>query len=186
MNPVQKAILDRRSTRGFDETPLTQAQLKQLIDAALASPSAMNRQPWHFAFVTDRTILAEFNIAFREMAMKNATEDMRERFADPAYDLFFGAPLFVAITSDPDQAHAYTGVDCGIAAQNLALSAMGMGLGSVILGMPRDVFASDKGAYYKEKMGIPAGNAYTVGIVIGNANTTKDAHPIFENRYTVI
>ena len=50
-NPVQKAILDRRSTRGFDGVALTEAELQNLVDAALASPSAVNRQPWHFTFV---------------------------------------------------------------------------------------------------------------------------------------
>lgn len=48
---VQQAIMDRRSTRGFDGAPLTDAEIKTLVDAALQSPSAMNRQPWHFAFV---------------------------------------------------------------------------------------------------------------------------------------
>lgn len=71
-NSVQKAILDRRSTRGFDGVPLTEAELQNLIDAALASPSAMNRQPWHFAFVKDTAVLSEFNAAAREHMLNNA------------------------------------------------------------------------------------------------------------------
>jgi nitroreductase len=185
-NPIQQAILERRSTRGFDGAALTKDELQTLVDAALASPSAMNRQPWHFAFVTDRAILKEFNEDFRKLALARATEATRARFEDPAFDLFMGAPLFVAISYKPEEAHAFTGVDCGIAVENLALSAMGLGLGSVIVGMPRDLFESEAGAAYKEKMGVPAGNAFAIGIVIGKNTVTKAAHEVGAGKYTII
>ena len=51
MNEVLKAIQDRRSTRGFNDVQLTDGQLKALIDAALAAPSARNSQMWHFSVV---------------------------------------------------------------------------------------------------------------------------------------
>lgn len=184
-NPVQQAILDRRSTRGFDGAALSKDELQTLVDAALASPSAMNRQPWHFAFVTDKAILKQFSEDFRKLALARAPEAMKARFEDPAFDLFMGAPLFVAITYKPEDAHAFTGVDCGIAVENLALSAMGLGLGSVIVGMPRDLFESGQGPAYKEKMGVPAGNAFAIGIVIGHNTVTKEAHEVGEGKYTV-
>ena len=186
MNPIQNAILERRSTRGFDATALTKDEIGTLVDAALASPSAMNKQPWRFAFVTDRALLKEFSEAFRAGALQRASEPMRARFADPAFDLFMGAPLFVVISYDPIEEHPFTGVDCGIAVQNLALSALGMGLGSVIVGMPRDVFVSDMGDYFRGRMGVPAGNAFSIGIVIGHNTVTKDAHPIGEGKVSIV
>jgi nitroreductase len=185
-NPVQQAILDRRSTRGFDEAALSKDQIGSLIDAALASPSAMNRQPWHFAFVTDRALLKEFSEAARTFFLKAAPESMRARFQDPAYEFLMNAPLFVVVSYKPEEAHAFTGVDCGIAVQNLALSAMGLGLGSVIVGMPKDVLESETGAPYKARMGVPAGNAYAIGILIGHNTVTKDAHEVGEGKYTIV
>lgn len=181
---VQKAIMDRRSTRGFDGAPLTDAEIKTLADAALQSPSAMNRQPWHFAFVKDASLLNEFNAIAREHMLKNAPESMKARFADPDYQLLMGAPLFVVISTA--QEGRFVGVDCGIAVENLALSAMGLGLGSVIVGMPAEIFESEKGDYLKEKMGIPVGNRYVVGILIGHNTVTKDAHPIEDGRLTIV
>ncbi len=186
MNPVQKAILDRRSTRGFDGVALSKDELQTLIDAALASPSAMNRQPWHFAFVTDRALMKEFSDAARSYYMKSASEGVRARFRDPAYDFLMNAPLFVVISYQSEGAHSFTGVDCGIAVENLALSAMGMGLGSVIVGMPKDVLESEAGAAYREKMGMPEGNTYAIGIVIGHNTMTKDAHDVGEGKYTIV
>lgn len=185
-NFVQKAILDRRSTRGFDGAALTETEIQNLIDAALASPSAMNRQPWHFAFVKDRAVLNEFNAAARAHMLEHAPAPMKARFEDPSYELLMGAPLFVVISVPADNDGFFTKIDCGIAVENLALSAMGMGLGSVIVGMPKDIFASPAGAHFKAKMGIPEANEFMVGILIGHNTVTKDAHPIEENRYSVV
>lgn len=181
---VQKAIMDRRSTRGFDGAPLTDAEIKTLVDAALQSPSAMNKQPWHFAFVKDPAVLADFNAQAREFMATHAPEPMRARFAAPDFQLLMNAPLFVVISTA--QEGPFVGVDCGIAVENLALSAMGLGLGSVIVGMPKDVIESEVGPAIKEKFGIPAENHFVVGILIGHNTVTKDAHPIEEGRLTIV
>ena len=140
---VQQAILQRRSTRGFEKTPLTQQEIDTLVQAALAAPSAMNKQPWHFAFVKDAGLLKEFNALAREYMLKNGPAPLRPRFEDPNYELLMGAPLFVILSTDPTGDGPFTGVDCGIAVENLALSAKGMGLGSVIVGMPMEIVEAD-------------------------------------------
>ena len=176
---VQKAILERRSTRGFDDTKLTEAEIKTLIDAALASPSVLNRQPWHFAFVTDKAAMEEMDEVMRELFTIEFGEKSEKRH-------FTNAPLFIAITYNPAEESRYTKIECGIAVENLALSAMGLGLGSVIIATPAIAFSSEKGAYFKEKMGIPVENEFVIGIVIGHNNVTKEAHSTRENRYTVV
>ena len=176
---VQEAILERRSTRGFDDTPLTEAEIQTLIDAALASPSVLNRQPWHFAFVTDKAAMEEMDEVMRELFTVAFGKKSEKRH-------FSNAPLFVAITYDPKEETKYTRIECGIAVENLALSAMGLGLGSVIISTPDMAFTSDRGAYFKEKMGIPVDNIFVVGIVIGHNTVTKEAHAIRENRYTIV
>ena len=98
---VQQAILQRRSTRGFEKTPLTQQEIDTLVQAALAAPSAMNKQPWHFAFVKDAGLLKEFNALAREHMLKNGPAPLRPRFEDPNYELLMGAPLFVILSTDP-------------------------------------------------------------------------------------
>jgi len=186
-NPVQKAILDRRSTRGFDGVPLTEAELQNLIDAALASPSAVNRQPWHFTFVKDKAILDEFNAAAKAHMLENASPERRAAIEAPGYEFLMGAPLFVVISSPKEDQGYYPRLDCGIAVENLALSAMGMGLGSVILGMPRDMFENaPMGEVFKKKMNIPEGNEYMIGIIIGHNTVTKEAHPIGDNKYNIV
>ena len=176
---VQKAIVERRSTRGFEDTKLTESEIKTLIDAALASPTVLNRQPWHFAFVTDKAAMEEMDEVMRELFTIEFGEKSEKRH-------FYNAPLFVAITCDPAEKSRYTKIECGIAVENIALSAKGLGLGSVIIATPDIAFISEKGAYFKQKMGIPVENDFIIGIVIGHNNVSGAPHAIRENRYTIV
>src|SRR5512137_1558987 len=56
---AMETILGRRSVRKYSDKPVTDEELKQLLEAAMAAPSAHNRQPWHFIVVKDRTTLME-------------------------------------------------------------------------------------------------------------------------------
>jgi nitroreductase len=48
---VFEAIKNRRSFRAFTNQPVSEKQLRQLIDAARWAPSAGNTQPWEFILV---------------------------------------------------------------------------------------------------------------------------------------
>ena len=50
---VRDSIEKRRSIRKFKDIPVEPAIIRQLIEAAVAAPSAKNRQPWKFIVYTD-------------------------------------------------------------------------------------------------------------------------------------
>ena len=54
-----EAILSRRSVRKYTGVHVTDEQVKTLLEAAMAAPSAHNKQPWHFIIVKDRETLLE-------------------------------------------------------------------------------------------------------------------------------
>jgi len=49
-----------------------------------------------------------------------------------------------------------------------------------------DAFLSDKGAHYNEIVGIPEGYRFSIAIALGNNTVTKEAHPIGENKVSII
>lgn len=51
---LEEAITGRRSVRAFTHAAVDPALIKQLIDAAVQAPSAMNQQPWVFTVVRDQ------------------------------------------------------------------------------------------------------------------------------------
>jgi hypothetical protein len=53
-NEFVKTIFARRSIRNYTEQPVSEGDLKTLLEAAMAAPSASNRKPWHFVVVYER------------------------------------------------------------------------------------------------------------------------------------
>ena len=47
-------IFTRVSTRKFEDRPVEQEKITQLLRAAMQAPSAGNQQPWEFYVVTDK------------------------------------------------------------------------------------------------------------------------------------
>ena len=164
MNQVLEAIADRRSIRSYTDIPVTDAQLALLEKAALEAPSAVNRQPYHFTFVRDKVLLDAFKAA-----------------ANPDMDILRGAPMVCFIFGDTSS--VWAPIDSGIAVENLALAAHSLGLGSVILGMPREVFAKN-GDAWRGRLCCPAGMDFMIAIGIGTPAAGKDAHPVREGLIT--
>lgn len=183
MNETLKSIMERRSIRAYTEEALTEQELKTLVDAALASPTAKNTQDWHFIFVTNRELLDSFSADFRT-AMIAADPGKADAWKN--YDVLYHPPLLVVITLKDEPSSRFAEVDAGIAVENLAIAAQGMGLGSVILGRPLDLLRSDMGQAWKEKLCFPEGHHFAIAISIGHPATCKEAHPIGENKVTFV
>ncbi len=185
MNPVLQAISDRRSIRGYAPVQITRDQRDALIAAALQSPSAMDRQPWHFSVVQDRALLDEINEAARAHAMLDAASYAASRFSDPSYDVFYGAPTVIFISLEKN-APSIQQVDAGIAAENLSLAATSLGLGSVILGMPREAFLSDQGDAFRARLDFPTGYDFAIAVAVGIGTVNKPAHAEKPGRVSII
>jgi len=186
MNEVLKAIQDRRSTRGFSNVQLTDEQLNALMDAALASPSARNTQYWHFSFVQNKEILDELNKDLFEIRFSKLPEGKRGRFDESDFHVFYHAPTVIFISIPEECDNRFAEIDAGIACENIAIAAQGLGLGSVIVGMVKDVFTSEKAGFYNKALGIPEGYRYAIAIVVGNNTVTKEAHPFNRNKISLI
>jgi len=161
---VLKAIEERRSIRGYKKDQITKAELDALLKAAVEAPSAMNAQPWHFTVVQNQALLDELN------------QEIAKNFKQDTGDVFYGAPTVIIISCDP--VARWARFDSGLATQNIALAATGLGLGSIILGMPEAAFAGDKKDYFQKKLKFPEGKEFAVAIAVGYAATTKEAHPV--------
>ncbi|MCD4690644.1 nitroreductase family protein [bacterium] len=110
------AILARRSIRSYQKKPVSDADVRTLLDAAMAAPSANNLKPWHFVTVTDREKL-------------NALAD-----SAPYWKMLHEAPLAIIICGDPGESRKYWDQDCIAATENILIAAAMLGLGGVWLG----------------------------------------------------
>lgn len=184
MNETLHLIASRRSHRAYQNQQITPAQQRALLDAAVQSPSAVNRQPWRFTLVQNQELLDEINHACVENARTKG--NVSPRFSEPGYHVFYHAPTVIFISADHTLGNHYAHIDCGIAVQNIALAAESMGLGSVILGMPREAFQSVHGDEIRQKLAFPENHDFVIAIAVGTPADIKDAHVVEPNKIHVI
>lgn len=113
-------IMARRSIRQYQQRPVEKEKLDILLQAAMAAPSAMNIKPWEFVVVTDPLKMEEFRSALR-FGKHNAPAAI----AVCGNISFFKHPM----------ASRFWVQDCSAATQNILLAAVGLGLGTVWLGV---------------------------------------------------
>lgn len=177
-NLAIQAILDRRSIRNFTGEPLTAAEIDLFEQVALASPTGMNGQPWQFHFILDQSVILDISRATLEAFEQMGNTEVLERMRSRHESIFYGAP-FVVVISLPTDA---SGVDSGIAVQNLAIAAQSIGLGSCIIGLAGVGFSGSRKAELAKRIGMEEDRQFSISIAIGHPAMTKDAHEIKPNR----
>ncbi len=120
MNTIE-TIRTRISVRKYSDKPISEEDIRTILEAGMSGPSAVNARPWSFLVVRDKDML-------------NKMADGNGRAAEPLR----GAAMGILVCGD--LARAYQGapdywvVDGSIAAQNMILAAHELGIGSVWLG----------------------------------------------------
>lgn len=128
---VIDAILKRTSTRKFTDRPVTDAELKELLEAARWAPSWVNFQIWDFIIVRDQDLKEKIANTYSE---KN-----------PARKCTINASALIVCCAKLNVSGCYDGkpttrfnewfmFDMGLAIQNICLRAHDLGLGTVIVG----------------------------------------------------
>ena len=183
MNEILQAIAARNSCRDFADTPLTEEQIKAIADAALAAPSAMNRQPWRIVMVTEKAIVDELNE--EGMSILAAAEDKAgyNRMMDRGGKMFYNAPCMMIVLNDGSP---YAAMDSGILCQNVTLAAQSLGLSTCIVGMAGVPLSGPRGDEFKNRLKFPDGFTFGIGILIGVPNTGKEPHELDQSKITFI
>ena len=182
MNDVIKAIMERYSCRDFTGEPLTDEQLETLAKAALAAPSGLNLQPWHVIVVTDKAMIDEYGEECLSI-LKAQSPEFYQRIMDRGGKVLYNAPCMIFIVKDQSEGAV---LDCGIAIQNVALAAHSMGLGNVICGLARAVFAGPNAVQWAERLQVPEGYSFGMSICVGTAKSGKAPHELDLNKLTYV
>lgn len=114
-------IMTRTSIRQYKDQPVEQEKIDIMLKAAMAAPTAVNLQPWHFIVIDDKKTIDL-------LSGKQPTN----------------APLLIAVCGDTDKTTMPDGKgklpdfwiqDVSAATENLLLAAHALGLGAVWTGV---------------------------------------------------
>lgn len=169
------AIYQRRATRTFTQERVSEATVLELLRAAVHAPTAMHLEPWAFVIVQDRTLLTRISDRAKARAATSHGDEHRELartnlnqlpaiFADPKFDIFYGASTLVVICAKP--AGAFATADCWLAAENLMLAATALGLATCPIGFAL-LALSDR--ELKAELAIPDAVIPVAAIIVGVA-----------------
>lgn len=120
-NAAIENIMTRTSIRQYKDRPVEQEKVDIMLKAAMAAPTAVNLQPWHFIVITDKATIGL-------LSGKQPTN----------------APLLIAVCGDTDKTTMPDGnvklpdfwvQDVSAATENLLLAAHALGLGAVWTGV---------------------------------------------------
>ena len=183
MNEILKGLAERYSCRAFEDTPLTDEQIKTVVDAALISPSGLHLQPWHLTVVTNRAFLEELDAD--GVAVLAAMEDKTryERIMSRGGKLMYNAPCMIIVTNDGSK---WAAIDSGIICQSVTLAAYSLGLGSCILGLGAVPLQGPRGEEFKKRLKIPEGYEFAIGVLVGTAKIGPGDHEHDMNKVTYI
>jgi nitroreductase len=120
-SPKLNLIFGRRSVRVYSPGAVSDQTVNLLLEAAMAAPSAMTKDPWRFIVIRDPKTLG------------NLAEAL------PGGKMLAAATLGIVVCGDQDQAFeqdvSFLLQDCSAATQNLLLAAHGLGLGACWVGV---------------------------------------------------
>ena len=130
---VTDAIQQRRSIKRFTERPVTRGEIEQLLAAATLAPNHRLTQPWRFHVLGPEARYAYGAALGERKARKAATPEAGRALRDAVANEHRALPAMIVVSlvkndnpeiADEDYAAAMMGVE------NLALTAVGMGLGT--------------------------------------------------------
>ena len=143
-------ILGRRSIRVYSHGEVSETAVTKLLEAAMAAPSAMTKDPWRFVLVRDKQTLSKLSALHPGAAMLSA------------------AAMAIVVCGDQDAAFerqtSYLLQDCSAAIENLLLAAHAQGLGACWVGIhPGEVLIKR----VKELLSLPAAFVPVAAISLG-------------------
>jgi nitroreductase len=166
--PLFEAILARRSVRAYAPDELDRNAVQTLLNAAVRAPTAMHEEPWAFVVVQNKPLLKQLSDLAKPFFVERlhhtpqAGSHVIDRFADPAFNLFYDAGTLILICTK--LSGPFVEADCWMAAENLMLSAVANGLGSCVIGSSIEALNT---CVAKEKLDIPAEFKVVAAMIVG-------------------
>jgi len=119
VNQILNAIKNRRSVLRFKSTPIENEKINAILEAGQWAPSWLNKQPWSFIVITDKSVKEELS----EVVPTVFVQGLKE------------APVCIAVAVDTTEDPYHFIEDGAAATQNMALAAHSLGLYSCWIGI---------------------------------------------------
>ena len=161
MNTLE-AISKSSSHREYQDTPLTEDQLKVLLEAGLYAPSSENEQPWYLVGILNKEKVEQLD------------KDIQAIHQDTKAHFFYApAAILVAVNKTAKTPI----VDAATCTQNILLAAEDLNLAACWVDGILAINNSDKFEHYKKEFNLPDGYEFQTSIALGHRVNTPSRGP---------
>ncbi len=158
----------RRSIRNYEDKPVSDEVIKDMIKECILSPNAGNEQPWGFIIVNNKKMLKRMsdeskkNILDRINANPNDyAKKYKGMLQNESYNVYYNAPCLVIILGQSSLKNLY--VDCALAASYFMMAATSRGLGTCWVNLGTEI----KDPEMIKELGMPENSQIVAPIALG-------------------
>ncbi len=174
---LKEAIYTRRAVREYTAEQVSESIIRDLIDAAIQAPTAVNAQPCSFCVVRDKNVLATISQEAKAHMVRTTpvglmSHHFSEILGDPNFNIFYHAPALILISTVAEMPWAVE--DCALAAENLMLAARAARLGSCWIGFAQAWLGTPEG---KALIKLPAAYKPVAPIIVGHPKAAPPPVP---------
>jgi nitroreductase len=170
MENLKKLIYERRAVRKYKHASVDQKLITELLNAGRMAPSALNLQPWKFYVVTDRSLIRDMDTQISNVVREIYKMPEMVEFLQKDAPIFHDAPLVFFITAP--KVNEWAGLDIGMCAQNIMLTAKSLGLDTCPVGLGKFI---EKTSFYSV-LGIPPEEVIYLSLVVGYGDEDPPVH----------
>ncbi|MDO5718234.1 MAG: nitroreductase family protein [Tissierellia bacterium] len=152
MKGFLEIVKNRKSIREFEDREVERDLIEKIMEAAIYSPTAMNKQDRRFTVIRNKDIIARFE------------EAIKKGLGIPRYSLH-DAPVFVIISVPVDSDDGIA--NSSTAMQNLYLAVENYGLGSCWINQFKYLNEDPGIRSLYEELGIPSDEKVYAAMIIG-------------------
>lgn len=195
-------IMTAGTTQAFTDEPVAEDDLQTILQAGLASESAINQQPWHFVVVSDKDVMKDLSGGGMPMGgarpempagavpgngmpegMPEGGPAMPDGKNMPAAPMAAGgakaalgdSPIAILVYMDLGTPSPDPSFDCGLAVQNMYIAANSLGYGAKVISSPTMVLNGERHDDICTEFGLDTSLQAVAVLLIGKADESVDA-----------
>ncbi|MFC1557069.1 nitroreductase family protein [candidate division KSB1 bacterium] len=164
----EEILNNRRSIRNYQNKPVSEETIKEIIEESILAPSSGNGQPWEFIVVNNKDMLKRMSLESKRNILDriNANPDdyagkYRRILENELYNVYHNAPCLVIILGQSSVKNLY--IDCTLAASYFMMAATSRGLGTCWVNLGADI----QNPEMIKELGIPENSKIIAPLTLG-------------------
>lgn len=152
---IIECIKSKRSIRNYEERPISNEDINQLIELGTMASTGSGMEPWAFLVIKNREEIENWSEKIKTHIRENIEifpymQQYESWLTNPKFSVFNNAGTLLVIYGNT-ASHWYV-YDCTLAAGNIMLAAHSKGIGTCWIGFAEYMFNTDE---FKKQYGVP-------------------------------